>query len=145
MNSERAFEWQLAAWLGLPQEICWILLALIAACGIVLAAWFYRHTLRALTWRQQVIFVSLRAGFFLCLLLCLAGPARVERVYDSTQADRPLAVLVDRSPSMTVPDAHGATRLASAVRVWKKVEPDAIRTFPHLRYFRFATSTDPAP
>jgi uncharacterized membrane protein len=144
VNSERAFEWQLASWLGWPQEYCWLLLALIALGGVILMGWFYRHTLRALTWRQRLIFVALRSGFFLSLLLCLAGPARVERVFDTGQTDRPLAVLVDRSPSMTVPDSRGTTRLSAAVRVWKTIEPDAIRTFPHIRYFRFAASADSA-
>jgi hypothetical protein len=144
VNSERAFEWQLSDWLGWPPALCWVLLILIAAAGVALAAWLYRHTLRALTWRERAIFVALRSGFLLCLLLCLAGPAHVERVYDSTQTARPLAVLVDRSPSMTIPDTRGATRLSSALRSWKKVEADAIRTFPSLRYFRFASSIDSA-
>ncbi len=145
MNSESVFEWQLGSWLGLPPGLCWVLLALVAAGCIALAAWFYRTTLRALSWRQRLIFVALRSGFFLSLLLCLAGPARVERVYDSTQNSRPLAVLIDRSASMTVPDNRGTTRLAAAVRVWKKVEADALHSFPHLRFFRFSESLEPAP
>ncbi len=142
MNSERAFEWQLGSWLGLPPWLCWALLAAMAVGGVALMVWFYRYTLRALTWRQRMIFVALRSGFFLSLLLCLAGPARVERVYDSSLDSRPLAILVDRSGSMVVPDARGATRLSSAVRVWKKVEADAIHSFPALRYFRFSESPE---
>ncbi len=144
MNSERAFEWQLGTWLGLPPELCWSLLAAVAAGGVVVMAWFYRHTLRPLTWRQRLIFVALRGGFFLSLLVCLAGPARVERVYDTSQDSRPLALLVDRSGSMVQPDARGATRLSSAVRVWKKVEADAVHSFPGLRYFRFSESPEAA-
>jgi hypothetical protein len=142
VKSERAFEWQVGSWLGLPPELCWALLAVIAIGGVVLMVWFYRHTLRALTGRQRLMFVTLRSGFFLSLLLCLAGPARVEQVYDSVQDSRPLAVLVDRSGSMSVPDARGATRLSYAVKVWKKVEADAIHSFPGLRYFRFSESTE---
>jgi uncharacterized membrane protein len=144
VNSERVFEWQLGSWLGLPPGLCWLFLAAMAVGGVVLMVSFYRHTLRALTWRQRMIFVTLRSGFFLSLLFCLAGPARVERVYDSSQDSRPLAVLVDRSGSMVQPDARGATRLASAVRVWKKVETDAIHSFPALRYFRFSESPEAA-
>ncbi len=144
MNSDRVFEWQLGSWLGLPSAACWALLAVAAVGGIALMAWFYRHTLRALTARQRLIFVVLRGGFFLALLLCLAGPARVERVYDSAKDSRPLAVLVDRSASMTVPDALGSTRLSNSVRVWKKVEVDALRAFPSIHYFRFGDSLDPA-
>jgi len=105
-----------------------------------LAFQFYRQTLRALTWRQRAIFATLRCGFLLCLLLCLAGPAHVERVYDADQDARPLAVIVDRSASMNVADSVGTTRLSHALRVWKKVETDAIRSFPSLRYFHFSTS-----
>ncbi len=145
MNSERTFEWQLGSWLGLSPLLCWALFALLAAAGVALAIWFYRHTLRALTVRQRIILVVLRSGFFLSLLVCLAGPAQVERVYDSAQDSRPLAILLDRSGSMTVPDAHGVTRLSSALRVWKKVETDAIHSFPTLRYFRFSDSAEAAP
>jgi hypothetical protein len=87
-----------------------------------------------------MLFVTLRSGIFLSLLFCLAGPSRVERIYDSSVDNRPLAVLVDRSGSMVQPDVRGATRLASAVRVWKKVEADAIHSFPALRYFQFSES-----
>ncbi len=142
MNSERAFEWQLGTSLGLAPGICWAFLAATAVSGVVLMIRFYRHTLRALTWRQQVIFITLRSGFFLSLLLCLAGPARVERAYDSSQDPRPLAVLVDHSGSMVEPGLRGATRLYSAVRVWKKVETNAIHSFPALRYFRFSESPE---
>jgi uncharacterized membrane protein len=144
VNSERAFEWQLGGWLALPPGVCWALLGLLAVGGIALMVWLYRHTLRALTWRQRVIFVALRGGFFLVLLICLAGPAQVERVYNSTQDSRPLAVLVDRSQSMIVQDARGVTRLSTALRAWKKVEADAIHAFPSLRYFRFGESADAA-
>jgi uncharacterized membrane protein len=119
---------------------------LLAAVGsIALAMQFYRHTLRPLTGRQRLIFVALRCGFILSLLLCLAGPARVERVYDGNQDARPLAVVVDRSASMNVADSQGTTRLSHAVRVWKKVEPSAIHSFPSINYFHFSTSLETAP
>jgi len=144
VNSERVFEWQLGNWLGWSPVVCWTILALLAVGGVALAAFFYRHTLRALTWRQRAILVTLRTGFFLSMLLCLAGPSRVERIIDSTQDARPLAVVVDRSASMTVPDARNSTRLAAALRVWKKVEPDASRAFPFFSYFRFTTTPEAA-
>jgi uncharacterized membrane protein len=138
VNSEHLVEWQLGGWLGLPSWLCWILLAGIAAAGVALAIWFYADTLRTLTWHQRLILVSLRSGFFILLLLCLASPARIERVYDSNHDPRPLAVVVDHSASMTTPDQRSVTRLARAVQVWKTVEPDAIHSFPSLRYFRFS-------
>jgi uncharacterized membrane protein len=145
VNSERVIEWQFGGWHGLPPWLGWTLLLLAAAGGVALAAYFYRHTLRALTWRQRVILAALRSGFFLSLLLCLAGPARVERVYDSNHDARPLAVVVDRSESMTVPDQRDITRLSYALHAWKKVETDAIHFFPGFRYFSFSSSLVPAP
>jgi hypothetical protein len=145
VNSERSLEWQFGSWSALPPWLSWAVLLLVAAGGVALAAWLYRDTFRTLTGRQRLIFAALRSGFFLCLLLCLAGPARVEKIYDSDRDSRPLAIVVDRSPSMSVADARGTTRLACAVRVWKQVEAGAIRSFPNLSYFRFSTSLAPAP
>ncbi len=144
MNSERLVEWQLGTWLGLSPGLCWMLFALAVTGAAALTAYFYRYTLRALSWRQRLIFTVLRSGFLLALLICLAGPARVERTYDSTRELRPLAVIVDRSASMAIPDSHGTTRLASALRVWKKVEPAALRTFPSLHYYDFSVSLEKA-
>ncbi len=110
-----------------------------------MAVVFYRHTLQNLSIRQRLIFAALRCGFLLSLLLCLAGPARVERVYDGGQDARPLAVVVDRSPSMNVADSRGTTRLSYALHVWKKAEADAIRSFPALSYFHFSGSLASSP
>ena len=145
MTSQRTFEWQFGGWSGLPPWLCWIVLLLAAASAIALAVQFYRHTLRALTWRQRMILAALRCGFILSLLLCLAGPARVDRMYDSDQDARPLAVVVDRSASMGVSDAQGTTRLSCALRIWKKIEPTAIRSFPSLSYFQFSSSLESEP
>ena len=112
MNSDHIIEWQFGGWNGLSPWLGWAILLLIAAGGVALATWFYRHSLRALSWRQRLVFVSLRSGFFLSLLLCLADPARVERIYNSERESRPLAVVVDHSGSMLVPDDHGITRLS---------------------------------
>ncbi len=144
MRSEQLFQWQLGSWLGLPPAACWALLAVVGIGGVALMVAFYRDTLRSLTWRQRTIFVALRGGFFVSLLLCLAGPARLERVYDSSRDSRPLAVLVDRSASMVVPDVRGATRLSSAVRTWKNVEAVALHSFPALRYYCFSEKVQPA-
>jgi len=140
VNSEHTLEWQFGGWSGLSPWLGWSALALLAVGGTALAFFFYRQTLQALSWRQRVIFAVLRCGFLFSILLCLAGPARVERVYDADQDARPLAVIVDRSASMSVADSRGVTRLAQSLRIWKKVEADAIRSFPGLRYFHFSTS-----
>jgi len=145
VNAENHIEWQLGGWLGLPAGLFWILLLVVAATGVALAFWFYSQTLRKLTWQQRVILVTLRSGFFILLLLCLASPARVEQVYDSNHDPRPLAVVVDHSASMTTPDSRAATRLSNAIRTWKTVEPDALHSFPSLRYFRFSPALTDEP
>ena len=145
MKPEHAFEWQLGSWLGLPPALTWTLLALLGLGGILLASYWYRDTLRALTPGQRAILIALRAGFFLSLLFCLAGPSRVERVYEADKAGQPLAVLVDRSGSMTSPAGRSLPRLTSALGVWKRVEASARRAFPAQRYFSFSDSAHPAP
>ena len=140
MKPEHAFEWQLGSWLGLPPALSWSLLVLGALGGIFLAVFLYRDTLRALTPGQRAILIVLRAGFFLSLLLCLAGPSREERVYEANQPTKPLAVLVDRSGSMTSPGTRSLPRVTSALGVWKRVESDARRAFPEQRYFSFSDS-----
>ena len=140
MNIEHSTVWQFGVWSGLSPWLSWSLLVLAAAAGVLLSGWFYRNTLRALTARQRLIFAGLRSGFFLCLLLCLAAPARVEKIYESNRDARPLALIVDRSPSMSVADARGITRLSHAVRIWKKAESEAIHCFPAVSYFRFSNS-----
>ena len=140
MNSQQLFEWQLGKWAGLSAWLSWTLLVLIAAGGVVLAIWLYRDTLQKLSFRQRLVFVLLRCGFFLALLVCLADPSRVERIFDANSDSRPLAVVVDHSGSMTMPDARGQTRLTNAVRSWKASEAAALKSFPAVRYFGFSTS-----
>ncbi len=64
----------------------------------------------------------------------------MERTYDSSGDSRPLAVLVDRSASMTTPDLRGLSRLNAALKIWKKSESDASKAFPAIRYFQFSNA-----
>ena len=144
MNSQQSFEWQFGGWTGFSPWLGWTLILLVAIAGTALAVWLYRDTLQALKPRQRLTFVLLRCGFFFALLVCLAGPSRVVRTYDSGQETRPLAVVIDHSASMTTADSTGLTRLSAAVRTWKESESAAIRSFPSLRYFGFAGQLAPA-
>jgi uncharacterized membrane protein len=137
MTPGRVFEWQITEWLGLTPSLSWLAVLLAAAACVAVAAWLYRDTLVALSPGQRVIFAALRCGILLTLLGCIAGPAWVERRYATDPNSRPIAVLVDRSASMASIDSRGETRLMSATHVWKKVEADAARTFPEIRYFWF--------
>ncbi|MEI9998687.1 MAG: hypothetical protein WDO13_05730 [Verrucomicrobiota bacterium] len=144
MNAQTAFAWQFGGWSGVPAALGWTLIVAVAVAGVALAAWLYRDTLQKLTPRQRAIFIALRAGFFLALLICLAGPSRVERTFASADETRPLAVVVDRSASMTTADSAGLSRLTAAVRTWKESEAAALHAFPSVRYFRFSDRLDPA-
>jgi uncharacterized membrane protein len=144
VNSQRAFEWQFGGWTGLTPTLAWSVFAAVAIGGILLAIWMYRSTLQPLKPGYRVIFILLRSAFFLVLLVCLAGPTRVERTYDTGQDTRPLAIVVDHSASMTTPDSRGLSRLTAAVRVWKLSETAGVHTFPGIRYFSFSTALKPA-
>jgi hypothetical protein len=143
-SSTTSFEWLLAGWLGLSPATFWILLGAAAAAAAGLAFWSYRRALGRLSAGQSLGLAGLRLGLVLCLLAALAGPARTERHFSSPRDGRPLAVLVDRSPSMAVADQHGESRLAAAVRLWRKAEPSARTAFPALRFFTFSAVPRPA-
>jgi hypothetical protein len=55
-----------------------------------------------------------------------------------------LAVVVDRSASMSQPDYRRATRLMDAVHVWKQHEAEAGAIFSDTKFFWFATELHPA-
>jgi uncharacterized membrane protein len=143
VNTQQAFEWQFGGWTGVPPWLGWTLLPIVAAIGVALAVWLYRDTLQTLTPRQRLFFVFLRSGFFLALLICLAGPATVERTYDTGSDPRPLAIVIDHSGSMTTPDSSGLSRLTAAVRIWKQSEGAAVRSFAGLHYFSFSSDLTP--
>lgn len=137
-------EWQFGGWLrDLPAPIAAALLATVGAAGIVFVAWSYRRGRGALTPRARRWLVSLRVAIVVLLLLCLANPERVEKPAPPNTA-RALTVLVDRSASMSAPDHRGATRLASAVRRWREVEPLAKREFANVNYRRFDRGVEAA-
>jgi len=139
VNTQQALEWQFGGWNEIPPWIAWSALFSAAAVCVILAALLYRTTLQRLTFGQRAIFILLRSGFFLALFACLAGPARVEKTYDTGSDPRPLAVVIDRSGSMMAPDSGGLSRLTAAVRIWKQVETAAIHSFASLRYFTFSS------
>ncbi len=138
-------EWQFGGWLRtLPPAAAWCVLAVLAAAGLVFVVRLYRRTLRALPPAARWSLTLFRAAIVLAVLLCLADPARVARSRPDHSAQDTLAVLVDRSGSMTGADYRGATRLASAVRTWKEHEGEAAAAFPKITYQRFAVDVKAA-
>ena len=141
-----ALEWQfggaLRQW---PVPVAWSTLGVLGVGGVALVWWSYRRTLRALPPGPRATLTILRTAILLGILLCLADPARVERRPPERAARDTLAVVVDRSDSMTAPDPRGATRLAGAARLWKGHEAEAARAFPRVVYRRFALTAAAAP
>jgi len=138
-------EWQFGGWLrDWSASAAIALLATLGAAGMVYVVWFYRRTPGELTPRAWRWLAGLRAAVMLLLLLCLANPERVEKTPLPKQPSRTLAVLVDRSASMSAPDYRGSTRLAAAVRRWRQVEPAAKHNFASVNYRRFANDVRPA-
>src|SRR6185369_14226691 len=114
-------EWQFGGWLrGWSAPAATGLLLTLGVAGLFAVAWSYRRTTREIPARSRRLLAGLRLAVVLLLLLCLANPVRVEEVAPPKPSSRTLTVLVDRSASMTQPDARGGTRLASAVRLWRQ-------------------------
>ncbi len=136
-------EWQFGGWLrALPAGAAWSTLAVVAVIGLWLVFRSYRRTSGTLSPGGRLALVILRGAMLLLLLLCLANPTRVDRSRPESSR-RELAVLVDRSASMSAPDHRGATRLADAVRVWKQHEAESAGVFAATKFFRFASGVEP--
>src|ERR1039458_1587691 len=131
-------EWQFGGFLrNRPAPWALVLLAALTVGGMIYVVWFYRRTLNELTPRSRRWLTGLRAAVVLLLLLCLANPESVAKTLPPKNPSRTLAVLVDRSASMSAPDYRGGTRLAAAGRGWRQAEPAAQQKFFNLNYLRF--------
>ncbi|MEI8343115.1 MAG: hypothetical protein WCH43_16450, partial [Verrucomicrobiota bacterium] len=134
------FEWQFGGVLRhVPAPWAAAILLALFAGGVILIFWLYRHTLRNLSSRTRFCFAVLRAALLLALMVCLANPSRVERAGPDHKKESNLAVIVDRSGSMSVPDNRGETRLAHALRIWSKHTAEAESVFKRIDYFRFSS------
>ena len=137
--------WFGAGWLGdQPADAAWKFLAVALGVGLVIIVVSYCFTLVALApWRRAVLCL-LRLVLWLALLVILAAPTRIERTYDHPAlATRPLAVLVDRSDSMTVLDNRQQRRLDDALVKWHRLEPAARKAFSSVKSFAFAQGMAP--
>lgn len=131
-------EWQFGGWLrAWPAPAAWGALAVVALAGLWLVFRSYRRTPGSVSPRARIALTVLRGALLLVLLVCLANPTRVTR-NSPDKPRRELAVLVDRSASMSQPDHRGATRLADAMRVWKLHEAESAETFAAVNHYRFA-------
>lgn len=139
-----SIEWQFGGVLsGLPPGIAWMLYAVAAVLAMVAVIGFYRSTLKPLSPKRKRALVLLRATLVLLLLVCLANPTYVKTEKPLPAAKATLAVLVDRSASMMLPDYRKATRLGQAVHRWRQHETEAAAAFLDIKYYRFATKVEP--
>ncbi|MFA7343424.1 MAG: hypothetical protein WC003_03880 [Terrimicrobiaceae bacterium] len=140
-----ALEWQFGGVLRtLPPMAAWGVLWVLAVAGLFLVVRLYRRTMRGLPPFARGVLTVFRAAIVLVILLCLANPVRVERRKTAASGNDALAVVVDRSASMSTPDYRGSTRLADAVRTWKRHESAAQEAFSKILYRRFSLAPSPA-
>lgn len=140
-----SWEWRFGGVLAdMSAAHAWILL-LVLLCAAASSVWLsYRKPRAPLSLFQRAILVFLRCAILLGLLLCLANPARVTREVIPPLPKKPLAVMLDRSGSMTTQDNRGRSRLQDALRTWQRLESATHELFSKIQYFRFASSATPA-
>jgi len=149
MNPTGTNHWEFGGPLaGLPPDQAWlILLTAVGLCAVL--AWLsYRFAVVVLSLPQRALLVALRTIFLGALLLCLANPVQIERKTAEPPPPPPvappagptgrLAVLIDRSDSMTTADNRGRTRLDDALATWRRFEPVARPVYAETQYSSFA-------
>lgn len=135
------FHWKFGGPLSLvPPEKAWLMLGMVAALGVLWIAVSYGYTLVKLSWRRRLALSALRILLLLTVLALVAGPTWSQRDYVRRSA-RPMAVLLDRSQSMTKPDFRGQRRLDDALRRWRTLESAAAARHGPLKVFSFASDT----
>ena len=108
-----------------------VLLLFAAGCSIMLSLFVYRSTVPPVSSVKRYALISLRSiGLF--LLFLLLGEPLLSLVTHSV--DQPIiAVLVDNSQSMTIPDRagrrDGTLKLILRSDVWKKISKDGRLTY----------------
>lgn len=135
-----------------PPEAGWTILAGVAVLCAAFAWVSYRHAVRRLGVGPSALLTLLRTALLALLLLCLANPVRIERTTTKPPEPPPLtagaaprlAVVVDRSDSMTLPDNRGRSRLDEALANWRRLEKVAQAHFGPTDYFSFAEDLKPA-
>lgn len=146
-----AVRWVMAGPLqGFGEAHGWAALAGALMFAALLAWTSYRFARDAPGPIRRLVLVALRLTAIAGVLFCLADPERTERVTVHPKPASPppspmLAVLVDRSDSMTRPDNRGLTRLDNALALWRRFAPQAQAAFPRTAYYSFAADLRPAP
>lgn len=131
---------------NVPAKTAWTILAGVAG-SCALFAWFsYRSSVARLGALPSLGVMLLRTALLITLLWCIANPVHLERatapapepVAEAVAMPPRLAVVVDRSDSMTLPDNRGRSRLDDALAKWRRLEKTAQGHFGETRYYSFA-------
>lgn len=131
---------------GVSTETAWLVLLVALGVAAVMVLLSYWRTLAPLTLLRRAVLCGLRISMLAGLLLIIAAPTKVVRVHERpARTKRPLAVLVDRSDSMTAPDNREQRRLDDALHQWRKLEPAATQAFSTVSTFAFAGELAPVP
>lgn len=130
---------------GAPEPAAWVILAGAAAVGTAFFIWSYNRALVEIAPWRRILLCGLRSVLWLGLMLLLAAPTRIHRSFEQPPKARPLAVLVDRSGSMTTPDNRQRRRLDDALVRWHGMERAARAAFGSVQTFAFASDMRPAP
>lgn len=126
-----------------PAPVAWAILVAVAALGAVAVGVSYRNSVGQLGSARRVLLMLLRCTLLGTLLFCLANPVRIQRQTrslpePSSPPPSRLAVLIDRSDSMTLPDNRGRSRLDDALTHWRRLRAAAEKHFGTTDYFSFA-------
>ena len=117
-----------------------LLAAFCTACGS--SFWMYRRTVPPVPRKIRYLFLVLRAAAFFLILLLLADPM-LSFITKKTRSPQ-IAVLVDRSQSMTIADRQGkrkeTLRTLLHLPFWSEV-----KKFADLRYVTFAEKARDVP
>ncbi|HZZ56397.1 MAG TPA: hypothetical protein VFE31_01105 [Opitutaceae bacterium] len=144
MSGNADFGWFGEGWLaGRSAAAGAEILAIVWLVGLV-AIWLsYRFGVSRLSRPRRTILAGLRAILLTGVLLLLAAPARIERSFSHPPQPRPLAVLVDRSASMTTADNRGQRRIDDAFAQWNDWMRANARKFGPASDFAFAGAVAP--
>ena len=128
-DTVHSFTWSFGGPLaGLAPAVAGSLLGAVAVAGLAAVVVSYRRTLVVLSPARRRTLAALRIAFWFFLIFALAGPQKIQRTFAQHER-RPLAVLVDRSDSMTTADNRQQRRVDDALRRWRSLAPAAETAF----------------
>jgi hypothetical protein len=148
-STEHEITWFTAGGLaGHPIAQAELVLIFAAVGGLLIVGLSYRFALIRLGPGRRLGLGLIRWAMWCALLALLAAPMRIQRSFNPPPEPRALAVLVDRSASMTAADNRDQRRLDDALHVWQRLKPTGngpvlpVKTFAFAKGLASTTSVD---